>query len=110
MDSPPAVAGGKPAERLRGTRPYCGRANEMALLPDLGIAAAIALVVFFLLLGLLVIFVEDLDLKIVLGLLFMLLGLTIGLVAVGEAGISLVAMAVLAAVVLDQMLEHFTGA
>ena len=81
----------------------------MALLADLGIASAIALVVFFLLLGLLVIFVENLDMKIVLGLLFILLGFTIGLAAVGEAGLSLVAMAVVAAVVLDQLLEHFTG-
>jgi hypothetical protein len=81
----------------------------MALLPDLGIAAAIALVVFFLLLGLLVIFVENLDLKVVLGLLFILLGLTIGLAALGEPGLSLVAMAVVAALVVDQMLEQFTG-
>jgi hypothetical protein len=81
----------------------------MALIPDLGIAAAIALVAFFLLLGVLVIFVEDVDLKIVLGLLFILLGLTVGLVAAGEAGVSLVAMAIVAAIVLDQMLEHFTG-
>ena len=81
----------------------------MALIPDLGIAAAIALVAFFLLLGLLVIFVENLDLKVVLGLLFILLGFTVGLVAVGEAGLSLIAMAIVAAVVLDQMLEHFTG-
>ncbi len=82
----------------------------MALLPDLGIASAIALVVFFLLLGLFVIFVENLDLKIVLGLLFILLGFTIGLAALGEPGLSLVAMAVVAAVVLDQLLEHFTSA
>ncbi len=81
----------------------------MVLLPDLGIAAAIALVVFFLLLGLLVIFVEDLDLKVVLGLLFILLGFTIGLAALGEPGLSLVAMAVVAALVVDQLLEQFTG-
>jgi len=81
----------------------------MALLPDLGIASAIALVVFFLLLGVLVIFVENVDLKVVLGLLFILLGFTVALVAVGEAGVSLVLMAAAAAIVLDQMLEHFTG-
>jgi hypothetical protein len=81
----------------------------MALLPDLGIASAIALVVFFLLLGLLVIFVENVDLKVVLGLLFILLGFTVALVAVGEAGVSLVLMGAAAAIVLDQMLEHFTG-
>ena len=81
----------------------------MALLPDLGIASVIALVVFFLLLGLFVIFLENLDLKIVLGLLFVLLGFTAGLAALGEAGLSLIAMAVLAAVVLDQLLEHLTG-
>jgi len=81
----------------------------MALIPDLGIAAAIALVAFFLLLGLLVIFVENLDLKIVLGLLFILLGLSIGLVAVGEAGLSLIAIGIVGALVLDQILEHFTG-
>ena len=69
----------------------------------------IAIVVFFLLLGLLVIFIENLDMKIVLGLLFVLLGFTAGLAAVGEAGLSLIAMAVLAAVVLDQLLEHLTG-
>jgi len=80
----------------------------MALLPDLGIASAIALVVFFLLLGLLVIFVENVDLKVVLGLLFILLGFTVALVAVGEAGVSLVLMGAAAAIVLDQMLEHFT--
>ena len=81
----------------------------MTLLPDLGIASAIALVVFFLLLGLLVIFVENVDLKVVLGLLFILLGFTVALVAVGEAGVSLVLMGAAAAIVLDQMLEHFTG-
>ncbi len=81
----------------------------MALIADLGIAAAIALVVFFVLLGLLVIFVENVDLKLVLGILFILLGLTVALVTVGEAGIALVAMAAVAAVVMDQMLEHFTG-
>jgi len=81
----------------------------MALLPDLGIASAIALVVFFLLLGLLVIFVENVDLKVVLGLLFLLLGFTVALVAIGEAGVSLVLMGAAGAIVLDQMLEHFTG-
>jgi len=81
----------------------------MALIADIGIAAAIALVVFFVLLGLLVIFVESVDLKFVLGILFMLLGLTIALVTIGEAGIALVTMAAVAAVVMDQMLEHFTG-
>ncbi|HLE45544.1 MAG TPA: hypothetical protein VI915_00935 [Thermoplasmata archaeon] len=81
----------------------------MALIADLGIAAAIALVVFFVLLGLLVIFVENVDLKLVLGIMFILLGLTVALVTVGEAGIALVAMAAVAAVVMDQMLEHFTG-
>ncbi len=81
----------------------------MALLADIGIASAIALVVFFVLLGLLVIFVENVDLKFVLGILFILLGLTIALVAVGEAGIALVALAAVAAIVMDQMLEHFTG-
>jgi len=81
----------------------------MAVLPDFGIASVIAIVVFFLLLGLLVIFIENLDMKIVLGLLFVLLGFTAGLAAVGEAGLSLIAMAVLAAVVLDQLLEHLTG-
>jgi len=81
----------------------------MALIADIGIAAAIALVVFFVLLGLLVIFVENVDLKLVLGIMFILLGLTVALVTVGEAGIALVAMAAVAAVVMDQMLEHFTG-
>ena len=81
----------------------------MALIADLGIAAAIALVVFFVLLGLLVIFVENVDLKLVLGIMFILLGLTVALVTLGETGIALVAMAAVAAVVMDQMLEHFTG-
>ena len=81
----------------------------MPIIPDLGIATAIALVVFFIVLGLLVLFIENIDLKIVLGLLFILLGLTIGLVAVGEAGVALIALGAVAAVVMDQMLEHFTG-
>ena len=85
-------------------------ARALPLIPDLGIAAVIALVVFFLLLGLLVIFVENVDLKIVLGLLFILLAATVGLVAVGEAGLSLIAMSVVGAIVLDQLFEHFTGA
>ena len=55
------------------------------------------------------IFVENVDLKVVLGLLFILLGFTVALVAVGEAGVSIVLMAAAAAIVLDQMLEHFTG-
>ena len=81
----------------------------MTLIPDLGIAASVALVVFFVLLGILVIFIENLDLKLVLGLLFVLLGVTVGLVAVGEAGVALITLAVVAALVLDQILEHFTG-
>ncbi|OGS50240.1 MAG: hypothetical protein A3K65_08620 [Euryarchaeota archaeon RBG_16_68_12] len=81
----------------------------MPLIPDLGVAAAGALVVFFIMLGLLVIFIEDLELKLVLGILFILLGLTIALLAVGEVGIGLVALAAIAAIVMHQSLQHFTG-
>jgi len=80
----------------------------MALV-ELGIAAAAALVVFFVMLGILVIFVENLEMKLVLGLLFILLGITVALVALGEAGIGLVVLAAIAAIVMDQVLEHFTG-
>ena len=90
------------------TAPLLRFRKPLPLIPDLGVAAAIALVVFFLLLGLLVVFVEKVDLKIVLGLLFILLGSTVGLAAIGEAGLSLIAMAVVGAVVVDQMLQHFT--
>ena len=80
----------------------------MALV-EIGIAAAAALVVFFVMLGILVIFVENLEMKLVLGLLFILLGITVALVALGEAGIGLVVLAAIAAIVMDQVLEHFTG-
>ncbi|TLZ72680.1 MAG: hypothetical protein E6K10_01965 [Methanobacteriota archaeon] len=81
----------------------------MPLIPDLGIAASVALVVFFIVLGLLVLFIEDIDLKIVLGLLFILLGLTVALLAMGEAGVALIALAAIAALVMDQVFEHFAG-
>jgi len=81
----------------------------MPLVPDLGIAAAAALVVFFVMLGLLVIFIENLEMKLVLGLLFILLGITVALVALGEVGIGLVVLAAIAAIVMDQALEHFTA-
>jgi len=81
----------------------------MPLVPDLGIAAAAALVVFFVMLGLLVIFIENLEMKLVLGILFILLGITVALVALGEVGIGLVVLAAIAAIVMDQALEHFTA-
>jgi hypothetical protein len=81
----------------------------MSLIPDLGVAAAVALVVFFVMLGLLVIFVENLDLKLVLGLLFILLGLTIALIALAEVGLAVIALAAIGAIVVHQVLEHFTG-
>jgi len=81
----------------------------MPLIPDLGIAASVALVVFFIVLGLLVLFIEDIDLKIVLGLLFILLGLTVALLAMGEAGVALIALAAIAALVMVQVFEHFAG-
>ncbi len=81
----------------------------MPLIPDLGVAGAAALVVFFIMLGILVIFIEDIDLKLVLGILFILLGLTIALVAVGEVGIGVIALAAISAIVMHQALEHFTG-
>ena len=80
----------------------------MALL-DLGIAAAAAGVLFFVMLGVLVIFIEDIEMKVVLGLLFILLGLTIALVALGEVGIGIIVVGAIGALVMHQALQRFTG-
>ncbi len=81
----------------------------MAIVENLGLAAAAGLVVFFVMLGLLVIFIEDLEMKLVLGLLFILLGVTIALLAAGEVGIGIIVLAAVGAIVMHQVLQHFTS-
>lgn len=80
----------------------------MPLLPDLGLAAAAAGVVFFVLLGIFVVFLETMERKLLLGGAFTLIGLTFALVLMDEAGIAMIALAVMSALVVDQAIEHFT--
>lgn len=81
----------------------------MPLLPDLGIAAAAAGVTFFLLLGLLVIFLETIEPKLFLGSVFILIGLTLALFLVNEAGVALITLGVMGALLVDQAIKHFAG-
>ncbi len=77
----------------------------MPVLPELGLAAILAAVAYFLVLAILVVFVEKIPVRMFLGVVLVLTGLTIGLVALGEAGLGAVVVALLAALATDQSIE-----
>ena len=77
----------------------------MPVFPDLGVAAIVAVVAYFMLLGILVVFVEQIDARIFLGVFLVLVGLAVGLVALGEAGLGALVAAILAALATDQSIE-----
>jgi uncharacterized membrane protein (DUF485 family) len=81
----------------------------MAVLPDLATASLYAVVVFLLVLGVLVVFVETVSFrKLVIVVLGAVLTASI-LLGIGEAGMAIVAMGVAAAVLANQTFEWLTN-
>ncbi len=75
---------------------------------DLPLASMLAATVFFTLVGILVLFTDDLELKLVIGVGAILIGASVLLVAVDLHEIALLLVAVLAALAVKQVLEHFS--
>ncbi|HLB67963.1 MAG TPA: hypothetical protein VJN63_05815 [Thermoplasmata archaeon] len=82
----------------------------MPILPDIWVAATLGLVMFFLFLGLLVVFTEGVDVRRVLVALLALEGAAVALVAAAEIGLALVILGAFGAIVADDAIERFTGA
>lgn len=80
----------------------------MAVLPDLAAAGLYGLVVFLVVLGFLVVFVETVQLRRLLGLLFGTSFVAIVLVSVGETGIVLLALGFGGALIANQTFEWLT--
>ncbi len=80
----------------------------MAVLPDLGLAALAALVVFLLTLGVLVVFVETVPRRILAAVLASALVLAAFLGAVGEIGLGLVPLGFVAAFLANAVFEWLT--
>lgn len=77
----------------------------MPVLADIGVAAVLAAVAYFLVLGILVVFVERIPIRVFLGVVLVLVGLAVGLVAFGEVGLGAFVVAILAALATDQSFE-----
>jgi len=71
-------------------------------------AALVAATAFFVLLGILILFIEDLDIKIVLGSIFILVGVAIALFAIGLPEITLFFIGIIAAMVVSEVIEYFS--
>ncbi len=80
----------------------------MALLPDLATAGGIALAVFLVALGVLVLFVESVPRRTVVVLVLVAVVLASALVLLGELGIAMVALAFAAAFVANDAFEWLT--
>ncbi len=80
----------------------------MALLPDLATAGGIALVVFLLTLGVLVVFLESVPRRVVLVLLLVALVSAVLLAVLGELGIGLIIFAFAAAFAANGVFEWLT--
>lgn len=83
-------------------------AQLMALLPDLAVASVLALVVFLLALGLLVVFIESVRPARLVAVLLAGVAVSGALAVLGETGLALVAMALAAAVLANQGFEWLT--
>lgn len=81
----------------------------MALLPDLTTAALYAVVVFLLFLGLLVVFVETIPPRLLMVMILAAVLFAAWLAWVGEAGLSVVALGVVAAFVANHAFEWLTN-
>lgn len=80
----------------------------MALLPDLGIAGGIALAVFLLTLGVLVIFVETVAPRRLVAVMGACVAVAAGLVLLGEVGLSLAPLGFAAAFLANHAFEWLT--
>lgn len=80
----------------------------MPLLPDLATAGGVALAVFLLVLGFLVVFVESVPPRLVAVVSFVALVLAVVLAVLGELGISLIALGFPAALIANGMFEWLT--
>ncbi len=80
----------------------------MALLPDLTVAGGIALAVFLLTLGALVVFLESVPRRIVFGLLLITIVLLAILSLFGELGIGIILLALAAAFLANDVFEWLT--
>ncbi len=80
----------------------------MPLLPDLTVAGGIALAVFLLTLGVLVIFLESVPRRIVFGLLLITIVLVAVLSLLGELGIGIILLAFAAAFLANDVFEWLT--
>jgi len=80
----------------------------MALLPDLALASLYGLVVFLLTLGFLVVFVEVISKRRLLAGLVVTLVIAAGLASNGESGLSLLALGVAGALLVNHAFERLT--
>ncbi len=80
----------------------------MPLLPDLGVAGGIALAVFLVVLGFLVVFVESVGRRAVVAVVGIVLVLGVALSLLGEPGVALIAFGFAAAFVANEMFEWLT--
>jgi len=78
----------------------------MALM-DPALAGLVAGAVFFLVLGILVIFVGDLELKLVFGMIFIFVAVTLGLFAAQAGDVAGIFIALIVALVVNQAIHHF---
>lgn len=82
----------------------------MPVLPDLGVAAIVALVVYFIILGILVVIVDPFDARTFAGIFLVLVGLLVGLVALDEPGLGTLVAGILAAIATDRAIEVLRAA
>ncbi len=80
----------------------------MSLLPDLGVAGGIALAVFLVVLGFLVVFVESVGRRAVVGVVGIVLVLGVALSLAGEPGLALIVFGFAAAFVANEAFEWLT--
>ncbi len=80
----------------------------MPLLPDLGVAGGIALAVFLVALGLLVVFVESVGRRVVVTVIGAAVVLGVVLSLLGELGVALIALGFAAAFVANEVFEWLT--
>jgi len=73
---------------------------------DPAILALVAGTVFFVLLGILIMFVREVNRKVIFGIVFILIGLTLALFAAGEPGLAVIVVAVILAPVADEILDR----
>ncbi len=84
--------------------------GQMPVVSELGVATVLAAVTYFAALGILLVFVERIDSRAFLSLVLGFAVLSLGLVSVGETGLSAVVCTGLGALATDQAIEALGGA